>query len=125
MKYLGIDFGLRRIGVAISDGEIASPFKILEVRNLKDGVRKILELVKSEGFDKVVVGLPEGKTGRMVNGFINQLKKNGLNVIETDETLSTKQALENQILTGVSRKKRTINDDIAAAIILQNYLDGE
>lgn len=121
MKYLGIDFGLRRVGLAISDGQLASPYKIIESKNFKELIKKILK--EAEDFDKVVIGMPEGKTGKMVNGFINNLKKNGLDVIEADETLSSQQALSNAITIGESKKKRKFNDDTAAAIILQNYLD--
>ena len=75
------------------------------------------------GFDRIVVGMPEGKTGKMVNGFINNLKKHGLEVVEADETLSSREAQSIAVISGVSRKKRKFNDDKAAAIILQNYLD--
>lgn len=123
MKFLGIDFGLRRIGLAVSDGELSSPYKTLEVRNLKDGISQVLEVIEKEGFEIVIVGLPEGKIGQTVLGFIKSLRKNGLEVIEADETLSSKQALENMIEQGVSKKKRGMNDSAAAAIILQNWLD--
>ncbi|OGE32256.1 hypothetical protein A3C59_04600 [Candidatus Daviesbacteria bacterium RIFCSPHIGHO2_02_FULL_36_13] len=121
MKYLGIDFGLRRVGLATSDGELASPLKIIEGKNLKELIKKVLE--ESMGFDRIVVGMPEGKTGKMVNGFINNLKKHGLEVVEADETLSSREAQSIAVISGVSRKKRKFNDDKAAAIILQNYLD--
>lgn len=123
MKYLGIDFGLRRIGLATSNGELSTPYKLLEVKNLKMGVKQILELVQKEGFEKIIVGLPEGKIGKTVLEFIKALRKNGLEVIEADETLSTQVALKEMIEQGVSKKKRGMNDSAAAAIILQNYLD--
>lgn len=123
MKYLGVDFGLRRIGLAVSEGEIASVWKILEVKNLKDAVEKVSQTVSNEGFNKVVVGLPEGKMGQTVLGFVNGLKRAGLPVETADETLSSKHALEQMISENVPLKKRRSNDAIAAAIILQNYLD--
>ncbi len=123
MKYLGVDFGLKRIGLAQSEGAIASPLKVLEVRNLKNAIEQVVELVKKEGFDKVIVGLPEGKIGRMVNGFINSLRKKGLDVLEADETLSTKQATYQMIELNIPKKKRQVNDAYSAGIILQEYLD--
>lgn len=123
MKYLGIDFGLRRIGLAISDGEIASPYKVLEVKNLKDAINQVEKIALDEAFDKVIVGLPEGKVGKMVNGFINGLRKKGLDVESSDETLSTQNATKHMISLNIPKKKRQVNDAYSAVIILQNYLD--
>lgn len=125
MRYLGVDFGLKRVGLAASFGELASPYKVIEVRNLEDAINQVLEIVEQDGFDKVVVGLPEGKTGRMVNGFIRGLRKKGLDVESADETLSTQKATSQLIQLNFPKKKRRINDDLAAAIILQNYLDSQ
>lgn len=121
MKYLGVDFGLRRVGLAVSEGELASPYKVLSGKGFKDLLKKVIK--ETEGFDKVIVGMPEGKMAKIVSGFINALRKNGLDVLEADETLSSKRALNQAIETGISKKKRKFNDKLAAAIILQNYLD--
>lgn len=123
MRYLGVDFGLRRVGLAISEGNIASPFKIIEVKNFSDAVEKVFQIVKKEDFSKIVVGLPEGKVGQTVTGFINALKKKGLDIIGVDETLSSKQAILSMIAQNAPKEKRKITDAAAAAIILQNYLD--
>lgn len=123
MRYLGIDFGLKRVGLATSEGEIATPLKVLEVRNLKDAVSRIEQTVLGEGFGKVIVGLPEGKVGKMANGFISSLRKKGLDVESIDETLSTKNAIAQMIKLNIPKKKRRENDAYSAAIILQNYLD--
>lgn len=123
MKYLGIDFGLRRIGLAVSEGEIASPWQILEVKHFSDAVGRIAGIVKNEDFEKIIVGLPEGKMSKSVTGFVNALKKLGLAVETADETLSSKKALQVMIDQGVGKKKRRYQDDFSAAEILQNYLD--
>ncbi len=123
MKYLGVDFGLRRIGLAVSEGELASPYKIIEIKNLTDGVKKVQNEAKNGHFEKVVVGLPEGNTGKIVSKFIRLLKKAGLDVESADETLSTVSAIESMIKMGVPREKRKSTDAQAAAEILQNYLD--
>lgn len=123
MKYLGIDFGLRRIGLAISEGNLASPWQVLEVKNFSDAVEKISKIIKDGSFNKVVVGMPEGKMGQNVLGFIKALKRMGFEVETTDETLSSKNALQSMIEQGIPQKKRCFNDAQAAAIILQNYLD--
>lgn len=123
MKYLGVDFGLKRIGLAISEGELASAWKIVEVRNLTDGVEKISALISTEKFDKVVVGLPEGKIGKTVIGFIKALKKKGFDVESADETLSSKDATSLMIEMNISKKRRSMKDDYSAMLILQNFLD--
>ena len=125
MKYLGIDFGLKRIGLATSNGDLAAPLTTIEVKNFKDAVGKMMEFIKKEGFDRIVVGLPEGKMGQTVKGFIKALRKGGLWVVEADETLSSQRALSLAIEGNTPKEKRKFNDDKAAAIILQNYLDSK
>lgn len=123
MKYLGIDFGLRRIGLAISEGQFASPWQILEIKGFPDAIGKITKIIKEGGFQKTVVGLPEGKMGKNVVGFVNALKKRGFEVETFEETLSSKRALEAMIDQGIQQKNRRHEDAYSAAEILQNYLD--
>ena len=124
MRYLGIDFGLRRIGLATSEyGQLASPWQVLEVSSLKDALEKVKKVIAQNESDKIVVGLPEGKIGKKVLGFIKALKKAGFNVEEADETLSSKKAVTQMIELKIPKNKRQISDDYSAAIILQNYLD--
>lgn len=123
MRYLGVDFGFKRIGLAISEGELASPLKIISVSSLANAVSEIKKESTNNKIDKIIVGLPEGDTGKAALRLANALKKEGLNVESSDETLSTKDALSLMIDLGVSRKSRKSNDAQAAALILQNYLD--
>lgn len=123
MKYLGVDFGLKRLGFALSFGDLASPLNTVRVKGLQDAVHKVLEVAKKEKISKIIVGLPEGKIGRTVLGFINALKKKGLDVESCDETLSSKIAVGKMIELNIPVKKRKVNDDIAAAIILQDYIE--
>lgn len=123
MKYLGVDFGLSRIGLAISEGVLAAPLKIIQVKGLKDAVDKVVEVALKEKTSKIIVGLPEGKIGSTVLGFINALKRLGLDVESCDETLSSQKAVGKMIELGIPMEKRNVNDDIAAAIILQQFLD--
>lgn len=125
MKYLGIDFGLKRVGLAISEGTLASPLKTIEVRGLVDAIEKVGEIAQSQGFTKIVVGLPEGKMGQTVLGFVKALKKKELDVVTTDETLSSQQAIQRMIELNIPKKLRLTNDAYSAAIILQNYLDSQ
>lgn len=123
MRYLGVDFGLKRLGLAISEGDLATPFETVRVKDLHDAVNKIAEVAQVKRAEKIIVGLPEGKIGSTVLGFINALKKIGLSVESTDETLSTRKALEKMIEIGIPKKKRQKNDAYSAAIILQEYLE--
>ena len=123
MKYLGVDFGLRKIGLAYSEGKLAAPIKTVKVSNFLDAVEKVYEFFKKEEFTKIVVGLPEGKMGKNVLGFVSKLKKRGLEVETSDETLSSKRAKQAMVELGVSKKERRHEDAYSAAEILQNYLD--
>ena len=125
MKYLGVDFGLRRVGLAVSDGELASPLRILEGKNLTDLAGQVINIFKAEEFEELVVGKPEGKTGQLAGKFIKILEKANLDMVVVDETLSTHKANELMIEMGLSRKKRKFSDAQAAAEILQNYLDSK
>lgn len=123
MRYLGIDFGLKRIGFATSGGELAAPYKVIKVSGFEDSLQKVKEIVQNEGFDKIIIGLPEGNIGKIVLRFVTALKKSRLDVSTSDETLSSQKAVERMVELGIPKQKRRIADDTAAAIILQGYLD--
>ena len=123
MNYLGVDFGLKKIGLATSEGTLAAPFKIIEVKGIEDAVEKISQIITVEGFEIVVVGQPEGKIGGSAKKFINGLKQKGFLVESIDEHLSTKNARNLMIELGVGQQKRKLNDHYSATLILQEYLD--
>lgn len=123
MKYLGIDFGMRKIGLARSEGELASPWQILDVKSFSEAVEKTSQIIKNGQFQKVIVGLPEGKMGQNVLGFVKALNKMGIETETIDETLSSKKALQVMIDQGIGAKKRRNEDAFSAAEILQNFLD--
>ena len=121
MRYLGVDFGMKRVGLATSDGELATPFKVIEGSSFLDLMDKIKK--ETEGFDQVVIGLPEGRMGKIVKKAIKKLRESGIEAVEADETLSTQNATKQMIELNIPKKKRRINDAYSASIILQNYLD--
>lgn len=128
MRYLGVDYGLKKIGLAISEGQIASPLKIIEVTSLNDAVAKLLQVVKKEEIERVIIGVPDsGQSKNAVKKFIAKLKvdlKDQLvSVIEADETLSSSSAKNLMIDLGVGEKDRRREDAYSAVIILQNFLD--
>ncbi len=129
MKILGVDYGNKRMGLAISDeiGLLAHPLTTIADRNLN----MLLDVIKENQIEAVVVGKPlnmngtySGKTREVLN-FINKLKKIvNIPVHEWDERLSTKEAERLLIGFDLSRKKRKgALDKFSARIILQGYLD--
>src|SRR5512136_430780 len=133
MKILGLDYGSRRIGVAISDelGMIARGVTTLMRKNREADLDAIVKLVSLEGIEKIVIGYPlrldgsEGIQCEKVNRFAGLLNKTFfLPVMKWPETLSTKEAEEILISAGVRWQKRKEKvDRLAACLILQNYLD--
>ena len=136
-RILGLDLGERRIGLAISDpeGRLAVPLRILERRGDAADIRTITDLARAEGIEALVVGNPltlEGNVGaqaRLTQAFAQRLAKtSGLPLHLADERLTTVQAERAPIAPrrggGKSaRRRRAPADDLAAAILLQSYLD--
>ena len=103
MRIMGLDYGSRRIGVALSDelGLTAQPLATVERRNREDDMEAIARLVGAHGVEKIVVGYPvrldgtEGIQCDKVNRFARRLEARfGLPVVKWDETLSTRTAEE-------------------------------
>lgn len=128
MRYLGVDYGLKKMGLAISEGQIASPLNVLEISGLNDAVSKITNVIKQKTIGRVVVGVPEsGEARSAVKKFLSKLKADLKNetvsVIEAPETLSSNSAKELMIDLGVGKKSRQKEDAYAATIILQNFIN--
>ncbi len=128
---MGLDVGDKRIGVANSDplGILASPLTIINRNNNETDIKAVVDIIKKYDVERVIVGLPislDGSLGTQANKaqeFAGELKRAVEIPIELrDERLTTVQA---QRLVKDSRKtsKDTRYDAIAAALILQNYLD--
>jgi putative Holliday junction resolvase len=131
MRYLAIDYGTKRTGVAICDAEerVASPLCVLHGQ--RDLAMQIAQIVKAEGVGAIVVGLPinmdgsEGSQARVVRAFVEQLVNQvDIPVHVQDERLSSFGAEEKLKASGLSRgKKRDLLDAIAAAEILRAFLE--
>lgn len=127
MKYLGIDYGMKKVGLAVSEGQVASPLKVLAISGLKDGLEKVSHEIRREEIQRVVIGVPEGSTGKMVKSFVAELKQKyaaePVQIIETEETLSSQDAKNLMITLGTSQKERQNEDAYSAMLILQQFLD--
>ncbi len=133
MRILGLDHGERRIGVAISDatGTIATPHSVIDrrVQNLTEELRSV---VRENDVELIVVGLPvqlsgeEGASAGAAREFADSVAEaTGLPVRLQDERFTTVTAEEALIEGGVSREaRREMRDKVAAAVMLQGYLDG-
>ena len=134
MRAMGLDIGSVTVGVSLSDGlkMIASSYTVIryEIEN-EELYKKIVDIIKEEEVDEVIVGMPYHMNGDFSVGcerskrFIEGIKKLiDVKIIEIDERMSTVSA-QNALLTfDVSRKKRKqVVDKVAATVILQSYLD--
>jgi putative Holliday junction resolvase len=128
MRVLGVDFGTKRIGLAVSDetGTVAQP-----VGYVTGGVNEVLRVATERGAGKIVVGMPRRLDGTAsaqtdsTEKFIRALKKaTTLPVEGWDERLTTAQA-ERVLLEGDVRRaeRKEKRDQLAATILLQSYLD--
>ena len=136
MRVMGIDHGQARIGLALSDptGLLASPLQVLERRRrLKQDLKQIAKLGEEHGVSAIVVGMPfemsgeVGKKAKEVRQFIRNLATHvEVPIHEWDERLTTvaaDRALDTMEVRGGRRKE--LVDQMAAAVILQGYLDGQ
>ena len=125
MKYLGIDYGRKKIGLAVSDGVIAEPLRILRYEDIEVLREKLGKIISEFGIQIIVIGISEGEMGKESKEFGRVLEeKMKTPVIYQDESLSTRTAQELSIGAGIKRKKRKeMEDAYSAAIILQSYLD--
>jgi len=133
MRILGIDYGHRRLGIALSDDEkvLASPLPVYSRCNLDVDLAFLLGIVKENEVERAIVGLPRnmngsiGKMAKEVLSFAGKLqRKINIPVSTFDERMTTVEAERVLVETNLSRKRRKgLRDSIAAVLILQGYLD--
>lgn len=132
-RIMGLDLGDVRIGVAVSDplGMTAQGVEVIRRKSEAEDIKRIGELLQQYEVRKIVLGFPKnmngtiGPRGEMAQQYATLLKDTfQLPVILWDERLSTMAAERMLIEADVRRDKRKqVVDKMAAAIILQNYLD--
>lgn len=132
-RALGIDFGTRRIGLALSDptGTLASPLPFLENSNPAEVTSRLKDLIQTHGVETVVVGMPRnmdgtyGPSAEKVRNFIALTQPLlTAKIVTIDERLTTAQASRELSQMGLNQKDlRQKVDSSCAALILQQFLD--
>lgn len=131
-RILAIDFGERRIGLAVSDplAITAQGLPTIDTRKIKDVFSHIKNIVTQRNVTKIVVGMPRnmngsiGFKGEEVKRFMDRLaRETGLEVIAWDERLTSVQSQRSMREMGTNQRKKEIVDRISATLLLQNYLD--
>ena len=136
MRILGLDFGSKTVGVAVSDELLITAQGVEIVRRkspsqLRQTLARIEELIEQYGVEKIVLGYPknmnntEGERCEKTKEFKELLeRRTGLEVVLWDERLTTVAADRSMMETGIRRENRKeYVDEIAAIFILQGYLD--
>ena len=136
MRILGLDFGSKTVGVAVSDELLITAQGVEIVRRkspakLRQTLARIEEIIKEYNVEKIVLGYPknmnntEGERVERTREFMDKLvARTGLEVVLWDERLSTVSAMDVLKEGGVrSENRKTYVDKIAASLILQGYLD--
>ena len=131
---LGVDFGLKRVGLAVCDSLhiLATPLPVYHTKSMRTSIDYVAKVAKEHGVGGIVVGLPlnldgteSAQSGR-VRAFARNLGKiTGLPVELFDERLTTVEADELLIEAGVKKAadRAKLVDSMAAKVILQSYID--
>lgn len=120
--YLAIDYGLAHIGIAYSEHMLATPLPIL--KNDESLFSNLSSLISKYHISHIVIGLPTGPVESSVRAFAKKLEsETSLPVILHDETLSSHEAKAQLLASGASRSRRRHEHSIAAALILEDYLE--
>lgn len=132
-RVLGVDYGTRRLGFAVSDeqGFLSLPLFTKTVSSVQEAVRAVREVAQERGVAHIVVGLPlnmdgsRGPMAKQVDDFVTLLRAGGsLDVVTWDERLSTGLVERMLVSADVTRaRRREVRDKLAAQVILQGYLD--
>lgn len=130
-RFLGVDYGTTRVGLALSDG-LGLTAQPLDTVPADDAVAAILSVAAEHQLEAIVVGLPtslsgaEGPMARASREFADRVEaESGCRVIMHDERFTSVEA-ERVLLAGGARRddRRAARDRVAAAVMLQGFLDG-
>ena len=131
-RFLAIDYGARRVGLALSDPLkiIASPYRTIINKNNTNLIEEIERIIATEDVELTIIGLPLGMAGQIteqtkkVKEFIDKLTSRGIVIKYEDErwsSVAAKRSMKEQNIK--SGHNKDLVDQTAAAIFLQQYLD--
>ena len=131
MKYLAMDLGTKRLGLAIStSGVLTTPYKLISFKTYEEARDEVIKIIEKEKITCLVLGLPKNMDNSM--GFASERSLNFKNLLEekcslpvnlVDERLSTVEAESILIENNYFRAKRkNVIDELSACIILDTYL---
>ena len=136
MRIMGLDFGSKTVGVALSDPLLITAQGLETVRRespnkLRKTYARLEQIIKEYDVQKIVLGLPknmnntEGERVEKTKEFADNLhRRTGIEIIMWDERLTTVEAHKTMMAAGLNSENRNkIVDKIAAVLILQGYLD--
>ena len=133
---MGVDFGLKRIGVSVCDGEwiLATPLPVIYTKSMRVSIDAVAALIKAQNVGGIVIGLPLNLDGSesIQSGLVRAFSKNlqrvtGLPTVLYDERLTTVEANELLIEAGVVKAadRAKLIDSMSAKVILQSYIDNK
>ena len=132
MKYLGIDFGEKRVGLALGDDavKVASPFRVIDNNGIDMLLVELAELIETEDIKQIVVGVPyslkesKGKVGKQEQVVIDFITRLGMAttvpIAREDERFTSAQV--DKLMAG-EKLPNGKRDAVSAMIILQSYID--
>jgi len=122
MVILGIDFGLKKIGLALAQEGLIQVLGV--IKNSPKVFEELEEICRKNEVEKIVIGITSSPLSLEIKKFSRKLSSElGLLVEFQDETLTSKQAIDKMIEAGIKKKKRRkLEDGAAAACILKDYL---
>jgi putative Holliday junction resolvase len=134
MRYLGVDSGTKRIGIALSDTRgIVSPLKVLQsTGNMQQDARQILSLADEYAVDTIILGLPlnmdgtEGPQAQFSRQLAETIEAQGETPVQLFDERLTSRAADSQLVDGrrlTRKKKKARHDAVAAQVLLQSYLE--
>jgi putative Holliday junction resolvase len=127
-RTLAVDWGTKRLGMAVSDGSLATGLPTLPTQGFKESLRLVCDVARDQTAETIIIGLPllpsgdEGDSVRQAKKLGDALTHRGFKVVYRDERWTTEDALEKLKSRGRSSKKGDA-DRLVAALLLQEYLD--
>lgn len=127
MRLLGVDFGKSKIGLAYSEGILASPLSVIPVKSQKKAAVEITAICARLSIEKIVLGLSGGILDKEVVAFGETLRRSAnVSVDFVDEAFTSRDAVTKMVEGNTTKKKRReFEDAVAATLILNTYIENQ